>query len=421
MTEKIHSKETSRNNKQQAKAELESARSQPSDGLGLILLSAGLLAGARDDRSALQAKNLHDQRLKLVQRQSLARSIGQKQGNQHLSRSLRIQRGKGGEKGEGEQTEKRYNITLSTGTRDNLTEGEAIAALNESYDSMQRNLELYEGEHKMIKQNRDTDAFIGVGGFLTDLFGEDFPDVAMWDEPRMHLARARTALWTKNIEGAGNELAAANSSFQKCKEKWLSYKEQLPNAGTKAQVGVVVIAVLAVVVIVATGGTAGAGAAAAGEGGTAAGGAAAAGGTAAEGGAAAAGGVAAGGEAAAAGGAAAGGTAAGGTAAGGGAAAAGGVVVGGGVTTAATAATTLPGVSLVNMLITEVGGALASGNAARALTVLGAYASTPGGRQALLKCGQVVIAHMQQPGLTQEEFQMLKQIADSFFQFARGG
>jgi hypothetical protein len=91
------------------------------------------------------------------------------------------------------------------------------------------------------------------------------------------------------------------------------------------------------------------------------------------------------------------------------------------VTTAAATATTLPGVSLVNMLITEVGGALAAGNGGRALAVLSAYASTPSGRNALLKCGQVVIAHMQQPGLTREEFQMLKQIADSFFQFARGG
>ena len=95
--------------------------------------------------------------------------------------------------------------------------------------------------------------------------------------------------------------------------------------------------------------------------------------------------------------------------------------MGGGVTTAATAATTLPGVSLVNMLITEVGSAMAAGNTGRVLAVLGAYASTPSGRNALLKCGQVVIAHMQQPGLTQQEFQMLKQIADSFFQFARGG
>jgi len=411
MTEKTHSRDTGSNNKQQVKAEQAPVRSQSEDGLGLVLMSAGLSGEASRDPYAAQSKNLYNARLQLVQRQSLAKVLSQRQGNLQLSRSLRIQRGKEGEEGGEEKTEKRYNITLSTGTRDNLTEGEAISVLNEAYESTQRDLELYEGEHKLIKQNRDTDTFIGVGGFLTDLFGEDFPDVAMWDEPRMHLARARTALWTKNIEAAGNHLAAAHSSYQKCKEKWLSYKEQLPNAGTKAQVGVVVIAVIAVVVILATGGTAG-GAAAAGEGGTAAGGTAA-------------GGTAAGGTAA--GGTAAGGTAAGGTAAAGGEAAAaggtaaGGVVVGGGVTTAATAATTLPGVSLVNMLITEVGGALASGNAGRALTILGAYASTPSGRQALLKCGQVVIAHMQQPGLTQEEFQMLKQIADSFFQFARGG
>jgi hypothetical protein len=371
----------------------------------------------KESRPDLRSNGSYVLRFQLAQSQSLARAVGLRHGNQHLSRTLLIQRGPEKKDGEEEQAEKRYKITLSTGTRDNLTEGEAIVVLNEAHDSLSRDLELYEGEHKMIKQNRDTDAFIGVGGFLTDLFGEDFPDVAMWDEPRGHLARARTALWTKNFEAAGSELAAAHSSYQKCKETWLSYKEQLPNAGTKAQVGVVVIAVLAVVIVIATGGTAAG--AAAGEG-TAAGGTAA-GGTAAGG--TAAGGTAAGGTAA--GGAAAGGTAAGGTAAGGSAAAggtaAGGVVVGGGVTTAATAATTLPGVSLVNMLITEVGSALASGNGARAAAVLGAYASTPSGRQALLQCGQVVIAHMQQPGLTQEEFQMLKQIADSFFQFARGG
>ena len=416
MAEKTHLRDTGNTGQQPAKAERAAAQVQAAEVLSLILFSTGLLCdhssfgNSNDDQSRSHPQFLHDNRFTVVQRRSLARNIGKKQGNRHLSQSLLVQRnGPDKKEGEGEQTEKRYNITLSTGSRDNLTEGEAIVLLNEAYESLQRDLELYEGEHKMIKQNRDTDAFIGVGGFLTDLFGEDFPDVAMWDEPKGHLARARAALWTKNIEAAGNHLAAANSSYRKCKEKWLSYKEQLPNAGTKAQVGVVVIAVIAVVVVVATAGVAG--------GGAAAGGGTAAGGTTAGGGAAAGG--AAAGEVAA-GGAAAGGTAAGGGAAAGGAAA-GGVVVGGGVSTAATAATTLPGVSLVNMLITEVGSALAAGNGARALTILGAYATTPSGRQALLKCGHVVIAHMQQPGLTQKEFQMLKQIADSFFQFARGG
>jgi hypothetical protein len=50
-----------------------------------------------------------------------------------------------------------------------------------------------------------------------------------------------------------------------------------------------------------------------------------------------------------------------------------------------------------------------------------AYATSPSGRNALLQCYKVVMVHMQQPGLTQKEFQMLKQIAESFSQFARGG
>jgi hypothetical protein len=128
-------------------------------------MAADLLGEASNGQIAARSNQLNRGRLQLVQRQALAKVYGQRQGNQQLSRRIQAQpQGENKEGGE-EKKEKRYNITLSTGTRNNLTEGEALGVLNESYDSIQRNLEFYEGEHKMIKENRSSDAFIGVGGF----------------------------------------------------------------------------------------------------------------------------------------------------------------------------------------------------------------------------------------------------------------
>jgi hypothetical protein len=99
MAEQIHSRDTGNNHKKQTKSEQTPVRGLLSEGLGLVLLSTGLFDNrlspgeTSSNRSASQLNKLQDGRLLTVQRQALASSIGERQGNRHLSRALLIQRG----------------------------------------------------------------------------------------------------------------------------------------------------------------------------------------------------------------------------------------------------------------------------------------------------------------------------------------
>ncbi len=364
---------------------------------------------------------MHHDGMHQAQKISLARQISKHQGNRHLAQLLAadsgtdngvretnsaygkdtLQRQEGplgpgprpeyledSDSSSGEtKEEKRYSITLTTGARADLTEADAIGLLREVAYQTNHNLEMAKGEHELLKKTRDESTIVGVGGWLTDLFGEDLPPLSIWDEAIEDTARARVAVAMRDVEGAASALIDARASYDQANKKWLEYKNQLENAGNLATAAVVIVAVVAITVaVVATpaiaGGAAGGGTTA---GGTTAGGAAAAEATAA------------------------------------GASTTGTVVVGGGVGGPIATGATLPGVDLVMMLVSRIGAMLASGNTAAATTVLTAYSSTPTGRQTLLRCAQVIVANMQQPGLTREEFQMLKQLSETFFLFARGG
>ena len=209
--------------------------------------------------------------------------------------------GGGGPAPSPDQTEeKHYTLTTARGTQESLTEQQALAALSFNADMLGNKIELYAGEHALIKQNRDDHAIIGT---LADLIGGvSLPPLEMWDEPRGIMKTARGQIGGKDVEGAANTLISAGESYKSCLDKYSAYKNGTIDGAESLQTGAEVVLVACVVVEVAAGAAlvAGAGTVAAGVGAGAEAGGAGAAGAAGAGGAGAAGAAGAGGAGAAA-------------------------------------------------------------------------------------------------------------------------
>ena len=187
--------------------------------------------------------------------------------------------GGGGPAPSPDQTEeKHYTLTTARGTQESLTEQQALAALSFNADMLGNKIELYAGEHALIKQNRDDHAIIGT---LADLIGGvSLPPLEMWDEPRGIMKTARGQIGGKDVEGAANTLISAGESYKSCLDKYSAYKNGTIDGAESLKTGAEVVLVACVVVEVAAGAAlvAGAGTVAAGVGtGAEAGGAGAAG------------------------------------------------------------------------------------------------------------------------------------------------
>ncbi len=196
--------------------------------------------------------------------------------------------------------EKHYTLTTARGTQESLTEQQALAALSFNADMLGNKIELYAGEHALIKQNRDDHAIIGT---LADLIGGvSLPPLEMWDEPRGIMKTARAQIGGKDVEGAANTLISAGESYKSCLDKYSAYKNGTIDGAESLKTGAEVVLVACVVVEVAAGAAlvAGAGTVAAGVGAGAEAGGAGAAGAAGAGGAGAAGAAGAGGAGAAA-------------------------------------------------------------------------------------------------------------------------
>lgn len=323
------------------------------------------------------------------------------------------------------QEELRYTIMLTSGTRSDLTEEEAIAALNDVLHKTNLEFELGSGEHRELKKARDGNILIGVGGFLTDLVGDDLPPLSIWTPARKHLSAASGALGARNVEGAAASLRAAHDAYVLAAAEYNGYLGQLQESADFATVAIVVVAVLAVVVaagVFVAGTTAAAGGAGATATGATATGATATGATAT--GATATGATATG--ATATGATATGATATGATATGAtatGATATGATATGATATGATATGATAAGTQITSSTVLHIIESVASlmGNKAALHAFLMRYAATSGGRAMLLAAARVAAACSLQPGVTRADFQMLKQVSELLFTFARGG
>ena len=162
--------------------------------------------------------------------------------------------------------EKHYTLTTARGTQESLTEPQALAALSFNADMLGNKIELYAGEHALIKQNRDDHAIIGT---LADLLGGvSLPPLEMWDEPRGIMETARAQIGGKDVEGAANTLIRAGESYKSCLDKYSAYKNGTIDGAETLKTGAEVVLVACVVVEVAAGAAlvAGAGTVAAGAG-----------------------------------------------------------------------------------------------------------------------------------------------------------
>jgi len=153
--------------------------------------------------------------------------------------------------------------------------------LKESYLSLRHAVDLYRGEHQTIFGVRTTGFFNVVGALLTDVAGQDFPKLEIWNDANAALVGAEQTLIGRNVQAAADQLQKANDAYKTASEEWGKYKAQLEGAAFKAQVGVAVVAVVTIVALgaVAVEGAAavvGGGAGAVGGGASAAGGGAAA-------------------------------------------------------------------------------------------------------------------------------------------------
>ncbi len=304
-----------------------------------------------------------------------------------------------------ESADTRYDLTLSSGAKNGLTRRQAVAALREVYQATHLQYDLASGAHRELEKSRDDSVLIGVGGWLTDLVGDDLPALSIWDDTRNHLRSARNALVASNVEGAAAALASAYKAYGVAAKTYNDYLAQLESSANWATAGVVVVAVVAVVAAVAVYAV-GAGAAATGAG---AGAAEAAAGS-------------------ATGGSAVSGTAT--TAAAGTEAAAGTSAVSGTATTVAateaaagTGAATAAGAEITSGAVLEVIQTVAAnmGNTQALHAYLMQLAASPAGRALLLAAARTAVALSTQPGATQREFQLLKQVSELLFVFARGG
>jgi hypothetical protein len=148
-----------------------------------------------------------------------------------------------------------YTLTLSDGVHANVSKADAVALLVGAQASLQRAVDLDEGYWAEVNKGR-LSFFGAIGGALTDLAGQDFPGYAeTWAEADNALIAARRELRAQNVTGAGEQLRVANAAYEKGKARWHAYVAQLEQAGTRAQVGTVVVAVVAIAVI-ASGGAA---------------------------------------------------------------------------------------------------------------------------------------------------------------------
>jgi hypothetical protein len=168
--------------------------------------------------------------------------------------------------------EKKYNLTLSTGTFNDLSETQALLKLAEAYTTLEHAVDAGRGEHGIVFGMRSEGFFNAIGALLTEITGEKFPDMGIWDDASRLLVRAHGDLIGRRPEAAALDLLDAKTAYDKASKEWEAFKNQMASAETKAYIAigvtaVVIIAVAAIAVVVTPVAAVGGGAVAGAEGG----------------------------------------------------------------------------------------------------------------------------------------------------------
>jgi hypothetical protein len=143
---------------------------------------------------------------------------------------------------------KTYNLTLSTGTFNGLTETDALLKLAQAYTSLEHGVDAGRGEHGILFGMRSDGFFNAIGAMLVEITGEKFPSTNIWDEASSLLVRAQQHLIGRRPEEAATALHDAKVAYDKASKEWEGYKDQLASAETKAYVAIGVTAVVIIAV-----------------------------------------------------------------------------------------------------------------------------------------------------------------------------
>jgi hypothetical protein len=161
--------------------------------------------------------------------------------------------------------------STSAGPND-LSETQALLKLAEAYTTLEHAVDAGRGEHGIVFGMRSEGFFNAIGALLTEITGEKFPDMGIWDDASRLLVRAHGDLIGRRPEAAALDLLDAKTAYDKASKEWEAFKNQMASAETKAYIAigvtaVVIIAVAAIAVVVTPVAAVGGGAVAGAEGG----------------------------------------------------------------------------------------------------------------------------------------------------------
>jgi hypothetical protein len=150
------------------------------------------------------------------------------------------------------------SIETNEGSFQNLSIPAAVVKLREAIDSSSGRLSQLQGEHVLLKQNRDDHWFIG--GIVDVVGGATMPDLSIWAPVSDALESARNAADFNDPVAATAALKRAQDTFEAARSTYQSYKEAMEGGAESTIAGLEVVVKVCEItfVVAATVGTGGA-------------------------------------------------------------------------------------------------------------------------------------------------------------------
>ncbi|QXE38736.1 hypothetical protein KQY30_35535 [Streptomyces sp. GMY02] len=147
-------------------------------------------------------------------------------------------------------------VLLSVATppaeREHQARAQAASAIRAAADRVSRQLELYEGEHKVQAALINEPSFTGFAGYWTNrLFNRDIPPPTIWINAYGSLLAVESALARGDIRAATANLIRARRHLLVALKTYTTWKDGIEAAGTKAEAAIAAVAIASVVAFVA--------------------------------------------------------------------------------------------------------------------------------------------------------------------------
>lgn len=128
----------------------------------------------------------------------------------------------------------------------------AAEAIRGAAERVRRQLEIYEGEHRIEAAMIEDPSFSGFAGYWTNhLFNRDIPPPTIWANGYGALAGVDSALAAGDLTRATRQLIRARRQVLVAMRNYVSWKDGIEPAGAKAKHAIGAIAVASILAIVA--------------------------------------------------------------------------------------------------------------------------------------------------------------------------